>query len=380
MNLNDLFLQGCISLLGGYVALSGYLASSLQETLVSLNLLTPPAPIAVAVPTKKEEVPPEVVPTKLPSHYEIGGPIPRILLENIEYQQAAVAGAGSSREEKRIAANVSDALVNIFCTYREGDRIRATTGSGVFIDSRGVILTNAHVAQFLLLTESRTDATCTIRQGDPAVEKYTADLLYISPAWVLENAKLVDDAAPTGTGERDYALLYVTGAIESDRPDEFPALAFNTTLLKHDVVGNKVLAAGYPAEIFKTEGPRAHLVPKVATTTVTELFTFGSKEADLMAISDSAVGEQGVSGGPVLHTNGTIMGLIVTRGNAEKNGTRSLRALTIPYINQTILEETGFDLRTTLEGNIARRSGIFKKALASFLSSLLERELSHNTP
>jgi hypothetical protein len=230
------------------------------------------------------------------------------------------------------------------------------------------------VAQFLLLTSKRENARCVKRQGDPAESKYEADLLYISPAWIHANAALIDAKAPTGTGERDYALLYVTKALHGTIPTVFPAARFDNTALTRDSLGSDIFVAGYPAQIFMSEGPDASLVPKVARTTITNIFTFGGGDADLMAIGDSVVGEQGSSGGPVLSKKGVVEGLIVTRGDT-KDGERSLRAITIPYINKTIREETGFDLATTLEGNIARRSEIFKKALVPFLTSLLETEL-----
>ena len=41
-----------------------------------------------------------------------------------------------------------DAIVNIFCTTKSGGSFKPITGSGVVIDKRGIILTNAHVAQY----------------------------------------------------------------------------------------------------------------------------------------------------------------------------------------------------------------------------------------
>ena len=73
--------------------------------------------------------------------------------------------------------------------------------------------------------------------------------------------------------------------------------------------------------------------------------------------------------------DGTVRGLIVTKGDALTDGTKSLRALSLAYINTTIREETGFDLPATLEENIPRRGEIFRKALVPFLSSLLEDAL-----
>lgn len=353
------FTHACVALLSGYLSLSASLATGIQHILVKSELL---APSSIA---KIDTL------TPLPSRYSDQTPIPRILIDNAAYQEAAALGSTASSVSFS-PASVADALVNIFCTYTEGKEFHATTGSGVFIDSKGIILTNAHVAQFLLLKQTRKNTRCVIRQGNPAQEKYIADLLYISPAWIHENANLIDAEAPSGTGERDYALLYIKNAIQGPLPSVFPALSFSTTYLKRNEL-KKFLVAGYPAKIFSEEGPRAELIPRVASTTLSDMFTFGSGKADVIAVHDSVVGEQGSSGGPLLTEDGTVLGLIVTKGS-QKDGAHSLRAITLPYINQAILSETGFDLRSTLEGNIVRRSEIFKEALVPFLSSLLETE------
>lgn len=364
----------CVALLSGYLSFSGFIAQIAQNTFVDTDQ-TEQSFVHTHPQTASESTPlTEISLSSLPTKYQIGGPIPRILLENAAYQQAAIAGIAIKAPTYTDVEHVADALVNVYCTYHKGEELHAVTGSGVFIDTQGIILTNAHVAQFLLLTQTRKDARCVIRQGNPAQEKYVADLLYISPAWIHQNASLIDAAAPSGTGERDYALLYVKKALSGTLPSSFPALPFDEAFLTKNTVPRSVLAAGYPALLFEKEGPETKLIPRVASTTIAQLFTFNSGKADVLALHGSAVGEQGSSGGPILSPKGEIIGLIVTKGD-EKDGERSLRAITLAYINQTILEETGFDLRTTLRGNLPRRSEIFKQALIPFLSSLLETEL-----
>ena len=122
--------------------------------------------------------------------------LPKILLEHAEYQQAAIQASqkkeanGFNIDDIPLSDAVSDALVNIYCQYKTDTYIRTTTGTGFFINSKGVIITNAHVAQFLLL-EDNADAQdkieCVIRSGNPASPKYIAELLYISPIWIFNN-------------------------------------------------------------------------------------------------------------------------------------------------------------------------------------------------
>ena len=109
------------------------------------------------------------------------------------------------------------ALVNIICTTKRSGMFSPLSGSGVIIDPRGVIITNAHVAQYFLLKDYLVPnfVDCIIRAGEPAQNKYRARLLYIAPQWVIRNAGDISLPDPTGTGEHDFALLLVS---ESTNP------------------------------------------------------------------------------------------------------------------------------------------------------------------
>lgn len=310
--------------------------------------------------------------TTLPSNYDdpITG-LPRILLDNTAYQQASV---GDSVLPLPRPASPLESLVNIFCTHTTETRVRTTTGSGFFVHPKGVILTNAHVAQPLLMKGLDNGQTiCTIRTGNPAISMYTADLLYISPAWVQEHAPLLNDAAPRGTGERDYALLYVNGSTRNQSlPDNFPAIPLNTDpLLPEESYNATVRAAGYPASALTTEGTDAALRGIEVGTKVAELMTFGSQQADLFTIAGTEIGQQGSSGGPVVDSNGKAIGLITTRGDDEQFGNGSLRALTLSYIDRTIKEETGFDFVQNLNGDFPYRARLFRDTVTPFLLSIL---------
>lgn len=375
MALVELPMHLLTSILLGYLALTNTLAGGI-ESLVGID--RPEA----AIVFETEEIHAESAPGELPkvvSNYEFGGAIPDILLENAAYQKAAVI-EGAQEEHESSYASVEESLVNVFCQYRTDEYIRTTTGTGFFIHENGVVLTNAHVAQFLLLEEADAgirETECVLRTGDPAMPRYTAELLYISPAWIHKNAELISKEKPTGTGERDYALLYVSGSTQdAELPDAFPALRVDTELLSRAMEGAEVITAGYPAEtLLQTDGAEAAMRPVIAETVVGELYTFGSNYADIFSISGSSVGEQGSSGGPVLKDTGGVIGLIVTKGNDSVEGEKSLRALALPYIDRTIREETGYSLIENAQGDLAYRGSVFKKVLAPFLRRLLAAEI-----
>lgn len=299
--------------------------------------------------------------------------IPDLLQSNAAYQQAAIAAATDTSEPT--TTNPLDAIVNIFCTFRSDTYIRTTTGTGFFIDADGVIMTNAHVAQFLLLADADEtgNTECIVRNGNPASPKYTASLLYIPPAWVQANAAALKDAVPMGTGERDYALLYVDAGVNgSALPDIFPALPFSSDLLSTRARNSRVVAAAYPAGDFLRQGSDSDLIPRSAETSISELYTFGSNRADVFSIRGSVVGAEGASGGPILNGDGEVIGMISTRGDDSVDGAGSLRAITLSHVHRTMLEETGFGLEENLGGNLAFRSQLFADTLTPFLVNILE--------
>jgi S1-C subfamily serine protease len=364
-------------LLIGYLSLTNALAAGIQQILPHGI-----GPIATDIQNFRPKEPEIILNI---SEKDPKGVIPKVLLEHSAFQKAAVLASSHDEEvplesDLSLEERIEAALVNIYCQYKTDSYIRTTTGTGFFINSKGIILTNAHVAQFLLLEDTRDivkDVDCVIRSGDPATPRYKAELLYISPTWIFENSNVITEESPRGTGERDYALLYISKSTDnSPLPARFPSIAVNTDLLSRSTEQSQVLTAGYPAEALLRNGADAKLAPVVASTTVGTLYTFGSNFADIFSINESPVGEQGASGGPIVAPTQEVIGLIVTKGDEDSEGINSLRALTLSYVDRTIIEETGFSLSQNMQGDVAYRGTIFKQAMVPFLAGILQDELN----
>lgn len=304
-----------------------------------------------------------------------------LFVRNQKYQSAAtrlgVAEPDIPRIESEIPLNeqLENALVNIVCTQTGEKTVRTTTGTGFIIHPKGVILTNAHVAQFLLLTDTNdSNVSCVVRSGTQETAQYRADLLYISPLWIFHNAELLHETEPRGTGERDYALLYINGSVNTTPlPARFPYLAINTDELHPIDRGAEIVLAGYPTTPSYTQDPSTPLASVLAESTINLLYTFKSQSADIFSIPETPVGEHGASGGPVLKKDSkNVIGMIVTKGEIEIEGAQSLRALTLSYIDRTIQEETGFSLIQNMAGDLAYREGLFREIMAPLLRDMLK--------
>lgn len=249
---------------------------------------------------------------------------------------------------EKINNNTRAALANILCTAKYGDQFKPLSGTGVFIDPRGVILTNAHVAQYLLLTggtEKSNLLDCVIRVGNPAENRYRAEVLFISPHWVEENAKNLLDENPKERGDYDYALLLVTSTTNSGitLPNFFPFLPLREELLNPDTE-DAFLAAGYPAGFLGGIATQRALWSVASFATITSRYTFTENTLDLVGLGGNLLAQKGSSGGALVDYKGDLAGLIVTATLEGATDVRDVRALTTDYINRTFSAEASFPL------------------------------------
>jgi S1-C subfamily serine protease len=277
-----------------------------------------------------------------------------------------------------INAAARAALVNILCEPQSGS-LEPISGSGVIIDPRGIILTNAHVAQYVLLSESpQVDLSCVIRTGSPAHTQWEAAVLYIPPVWVSQHASEILDQHPTGTGEHDYALLYIVGSAgASPVPTQFPYVPIDT----REAIGfpgDQVLVASYPAEFIGGIAAQYDLYAASSVTTIKQLLTFAAGTPDVLSLGGIIEAQSGSSGGAVLNAWGRLIGLVATTSSGTTTADRDLRAVSLSYVNADLAAQSGQDLNTILQGDPASETQAFSSTIAPGLVNLYVARLSSN--
>lgn len=284
------------------------------------------------------------------------------------------SGAQTSLSNTELNVSARAALVNIFCT-NTGESSLSATGSGVVVDPRGVILTNAHLAQFFLLEEPGF-VNCRIRTGEPAKDAYDAELLYISPLWIQEHADTITESEPLGTGEHDFALLRITKSITSvELPDPFPYVIPN---IGESAVqdGADVFIAGYPAGFLGGQVIHRELYPSSTETSIVRLFTFNNYTIDVFSLAGNILAQRGSSGAGVLDAQtGHLLGIVVTSSVEESTADRTLNAITLAHINRSILQDLGTSLPEYLSADLQTRATTFQNTIAPALRELLLLEI-----
>lgn len=264
--------------------------------------------------------------------------------------------------------SVRNALVNIVC-IQNGLNLSSISGSGVIVDPQGVILTNAHVAQYVLLSgEPDLHISCVIRTGSPARVMWHASVLYMPTTWVHAHAQDIRQRDPVSTGENDYALLFIDDSLTgAPLPKAFPSI---TPDVREAIgfVADQVLAAGYPAGFLGLLEAQNDLGALSTITTIKQLYSFNADyHADAFSLGGIILAQNGSSGGAVINMWGKLVGLIVTTSSGTTTSERDLRALSTAHIDRSLRTETGTGLLETISSDAALKTYEFTHAKAPTL-------------
>lgn len=320
--------------------------------------------VPIATTTKKDE-PAVVAPTE-PKPQEI--PEPEDPTPPETAQEPPPPKTFLSLEE--VNQNARPAVVNILCTAKGTGAFQPISGSGIIIDERGIILTNAHVAQYFLLEK---EINCVVRTGSPARATYRAELLFIPPAWLDANAQNITITSPQGTGEHDYAFLHITTRIDGTAtPDTFSHLSPKAK----DIVDadNKMLIVAYPSEFVGAITTQLSLYQASTLAHIDRAFYFHDNEEslDLYSLGGSILAQGGSSGGAVVDLeDGFVVGVIVTSTQADTTAEKNLRAVSISHIDRSLYQQIGLTLVRFLNDDPKATTRWFRTSLFNDLRQQL---------
>lgn len=275
---------------------------------------------------------------------------------------------------------LKEALVNVYCTLKTSKREIPLTASGVVIDPRGVVLTNAHVAQYVLLSDfvSKGAIRCVIRTGSPATAKYEAEVLYISPEWIERHAEDILTSTPVGTGRDDYAFLLIGDSVNDEDPPKNFDFIPPTLTEKFLFPEAPILLGAYPAGILDPLSIERALFAQTLKSTVKQLLTFDKRTVDLISTGGTYLSQTGSSGGAVLDKNGGLLGIFVTSTQKEDFKERDLRAITLTHINRSLKEYAGLSIAGLLSGDVEDITREFNEEVSPILAEILLEEIEND--
>jgi hypothetical protein len=271
--------------------------------------------------------------------------------------------------------SIEDVVVNIYCTFRRGNKTQTVSGSAVRLE-KDIYLTNAHVAEYIMLENYFTEKelssntlltpSCTLRELSPAQGGASAEIIFLPTSWVHKNITNLKQINPTGTGEHDYALVReVKNTVNKLKTNVSLPLA-KKEIKKEE----EVFLIGYP--IFDQGSIKNNLRKVSEKVGIEKIFSFGGKKVDTFNTGNTTLAHLGSSGGAVITLEGELAGIMVATVNKAETNAKEIKAIGINYIERNILKESGKTLDSFIKDTDEQVLSFRDNYLESLSELLLE--------
>jgi S1-C subfamily serine protease len=207
-------------------------------------------------------------------------------------QAPRIASCMAQAREQAARGHTGTAVPGGRAPPKDGDMRIVSTGSGVFIDDKGTLITNAHVVDGCKAVGSEA-----LGPGE---------LLAVDAASDLALLRFRDRTGP-------YARLRESGV----------------------KLGEPVTAAGYPLQNILANG---------LNVTVGNVSALAGIGGDRRMLQISAPVQPGNSGGALLDANGRLVGVVVARLNREAGDPQNINFAVAPYVVGAFLRENGVEV------------------------------------
>lgn len=273
---------------------------------------------------------------------------------------------------------IADSVVNIYCQAIRGSYIETVTGSAVEIDPSGVYLTNAHVAIYVMLSDTQPagNISCYIREGGPAKKIYEAKSVYVPSAWVYSHKNAYTLGVElTGTGEKDYALIKRGASNPALGQNNFPTEWAAQLVSNLPTKGQNIILSGYP--VFDKSVITSALFQMTNNSSILNIFNLNG-EANALFDSDSTkLAQIGSSGGGAFNTDGNLFGIMDASINNTPGELPSERIIGINYIKDDILRDTGKSFESFITNANSESENFIKNSAPALSQVLTSNSSSH---
>lgn len=266
-----------------------------------------------------------------------------------------------------IDQKIKSATANIFCSIPKGNQIQKITGSAVAISNNGVLLTNAHVAEYILLENSapNTNTLCYIRTGSPAKKAYKAEVIFIPKEWIYANKDNMKYGTLYGTGNNDYALIYLTKKVQESSADDLSFINIdNSNLSKNE----DLILSGYPViGNILNENSLYNISDHIK---IQNTWRLNMTSSDAIDTTYTTLAHHGSSGGAGSSLSGQLKAIMVATTIDSLTNRPNIRLISLGYISSDIKSKTGKSIESLIQ-NAEQESKKFLNEEAGTLAQIL---------